>query len=82
MIEILNDKLTTVIPMNKLKPLQVARIVDSTGEGTIVMRTASGLNIEVMNLSSPGGGKCWDEHVVLMVELLTEPLIIKITNEA
>jgi len=49
-----------IIPMEKMKPLEIGRIVnDGILKNTIVMRTASSIQFEVINLTNPGKDACW-----------------------
>ena len=52
------------IPMNQLKPCQLARIQDSDSHGEIVMRTSSVAKFEVMSLSKPEPDRCWTNETV------------------
>lgn len=53
-----------------MEPLQIARVVEGDHEGTVVMRTASVSNVEIMNLSNPRADNCWAGGCTLKVELL------------
>jgi len=69
--------------MNELKPLQAGYIVGNTPYwNTIVLRTASIRNFEVMDISNPGAGKCWDDQATdLQVKILDKPFMIKIDGK-
>ena len=72
-IEIINSNLEDgdSFPMSRLEPLQIAKITgESSYKGDIVMRTASYLNFEVMNLSNPKAGACWGKKCDLQVKPL------------
>ena len=58
--EIHNDTTDDILTMADLKPCQLAVVVeDNNYRGTIVMRTASISQFEVMDLSNPGEDNCW-----------------------
>ena len=52
-----------VIPMGDMKPLQVGIIcdVDESHDGQYVMRTASEMHSEVLNLSRAKVHSCWTD---------------------
>lgn len=87
MLKIINEKDSAhskLIRMDDLKPLEVAIIKDDNYPeyaGKIVMRTASLLHFEVINLTNPRIDGCWSKPATLLVEKLTEPIIIKLWNE-
>ena len=70
-----------VIEMGKMKPLQIGRIVeDEIYEGIVVMRTASSISFEVINLSQLGENECWtNENCPLKVQLFHNPVQVKFT---
>ena len=61
MLSIIKDVEETedVIAMGKMKPLEVAVIVDGDYEGHYVMRTASLDKFEVFSLTNPKEDECW-----------------------
>jgi len=52
-------------PMANMEPLEVCVIEDNKSwqNGHVVMRTASGNNFEIMDLSDPQTGCCWANHI-------------------
>jgi len=86
MIKIVNSENSRdidTIPMNQMKPLQVAEIVrGTTHKGDIVMRTASEDTFEVMNLTRPGPDVCWNAvSDSVIVQLIKYSITIEIFNE-
>lgn len=62
--------ITKTIPMCDMPPCSIGIIRDTYYHNdTIVMRTAS-IYGEIMNLSHPGLGGCWEIHATTQVELL------------
>lgn len=60
-----------IIPMKELKPLQAGVVVSGCSAiGHIVLRTASVVYFEVMDLSQPEEGNCWNTHTIVEVRLL------------
>lgn len=73
MIEISGTKNHGIlVSMDEMKPLEIGTIyesisISSTKEylGHIVMRTASTLNFEVIDLTNPGEDCCWTDRPTL-----------------
>lgn len=77
MIKLSNEKIIKIDPvvkkMSDMEPLEVCVIFDkkhNSESKTIVMRTASTENFEVINLSLPGANKCWTSTIGLKVREL------------
>lgn len=81
-IQIIENK-PKLIPMNKLEPLQVARIVgtDNIYTNCIVMRTASNSSFEVLNLTVTGSGRCWGSNCCSLVQPLSAEISVTIKDE-
>jgi hypothetical protein len=78
-IEIADGEYGNPIPMREMEPCQIAIIDDTEWNGYIVMRTESLDKFEVMNLSHPWPGGCWDDGSAMLVRPL--PKGSKITLE-
>ena len=74
-----------ILPMEEMKPLQVARIVEECHhKGHIVMRTASESHFEIMDLTDCYPNSCWTNELVdITVELLKagEVVVLEVSNE-
>ena len=88
MIRIIEQKKETnpkTIPMSEMKPLQVGMIITDglSCTGHYVMRTAHSFRREVMDISDPGTGMCWEDGDGIQVCLLGagESIILEIFNE-
>ncbi len=74
------------IDMCDMAPLDVGRITDCETNhysGHIVLRTANRERFEVMDLTQPGPGMCWDDSNGTMKVRLLEPgeaIAIKLFN--
>ena len=83
-ITINSSLLPNTITMNQMKPLQVGRIVKCdipSYAGNIVMRTASIIKFEVMDLSTFKKSSCWSDTQdtkSIIVELLDAELVVNI----
>lgn len=60
---------TKVIKLRDLAPCQIAKLIDGSYAGEIIMRTANTQALEVMSLSNPEADGYWDDP-----KLLCEPL--------
>lgn len=70
---------SSVVFMSNMSPLQVGRVIsEGSYKGTIVMRTASSENFEVMILSDPKTDNCWLHKHNLLVELFPSGTKIEI----
>ena len=61
-----NEKnLSSPKPMANMEPFEIGVIEDNRSwqNGHVVMRTASGNNFEIMDLSDPQTGSCWANHI-------------------
>jgi hypothetical protein len=69
-----------LIPMREMAPLQVGFIRGGDYDDILVMRTASKFNFEVMEITQPRTGGCWDRnssiHMVELVPAGTEITLI------
>ena len=55
-----NEPKRTTTTMGEMNPLQIGRITSTYCKGHIIMRTASKYNFEIINLSHPKAGNCWN----------------------
>lgn len=79
-----NEIELNTIPMNEMKPCQIGIIIssyDNKYNSTLVMRTASTNNFEIMDLTHPGTDSCWSKGVSLRVQLLQKGDSITLTVE-
>lgn len=79
--EIKNESGPKVIKMGDMKPLQVAKIIESSSArlGNLVMRTATANHFEVIDLSDPGEEACWIQPSRIRVELLPPGEVVEIS---
>lgn len=73
-----------LILMNEMRPLEIAQIRgNSQYKDMYVMRTANESNFEVINLSTPGRNRCWNDSNNLPVQLLppNQSITIELRNE-
>lgn len=72
---------SVIVPMSTLEPLEIGRIVTYCEyKNHYVMRTASSVKFEVMDLTDPAKDHCWvsPPNESIEVELISDPFYVVI----